>query len=75
MPKRGRPRIPLTDLNKFPLKYVRLQALSEYCDIPLRTIYYHVDIGALHAVKIGGVLRVPIDDAKAYVSTEARTFA
>lgn len=62
----ARPRTPLIDLRTYPHKYVRLQALSTYVDVPIRTIYYHIQKGALHAVKIGGSLRVPIQTAREY---------
>lgn len=63
----GRPRATLTDFDTYPHKYVRPQVLATYIDIPLRTIYYHIQKGALSAVKVGGVLRIPIQIARAYV--------
>ena len=64
----ARPRTPLKDLETYPHKYVRLQQLSVYADVPIRTIYHHISKGALRAVKIGGRLRIPIQTARAYVS-------
>lgn len=63
----GRPRTPLTDLRTYPCKYIRPQDLSKYVDVPIRTIYHHITKGALHAVKIGKTLRIPIEDARVYV--------
>lgn len=64
----ARPRTPLTDIKTYPGKYVRPQQLAVYVDIPLRTIYHHINKGALRAVKIGKTLRIPIDEARSYVS-------
>lgn len=63
----GRPRTPLVDLDTYPHKYVRPQMLADFVDIPIRTIYYHIQKGALSAKTIGGVLRIPIESVWAYV--------
>ena len=67
----GRPRTPLTDLRTYPNKYVRPQQLAEYVDVPIRTIYYHINKGALRAVRIGKRLRIPIRNARQYVGLTA----
>lgn len=67
----GRPRAVLTDLEKYPHKFLRPQQLSVYADLPIRTIYYHIQKGALHAVKIGGSLRIPISVAREYLNHPA----
>lgn len=68
----GRPASILTDLQTFQNKYVRPKQLAMYVDVSIRTIYHHIDKGALRAVKIGGILRIPIADARRYASTDAR---
>ena len=63
----GRPRTPLTDIRTYSAKYVRPQQLAVYADVPIRTIYYHIQKGALHAVRIGCRLRIPTQIAKQYL--------
>lgn len=71
----GRRRTPLIDLATHPHKYVRPRDLAVYCVVSLRTIYHHIDKGALHAVRIGGVLRIPIESARAYAGVSSRLSA
>ncbi len=63
----GRPRTPLTDLATYPCQYVRPQQLAVYTDQSIRTIYHHIEKGALRAVKIGKSLRIPTKVARQYV--------
>ena len=47
-------------------KYVTPAQLAAYVAITRRTIYHHIDKGALRVVHIGGVLRIKTVDARRY---------
>lgn len=61
---------PIRDLRTYPKKYVSLLQLAEYFGITRRTIYHHVDKGALRVVKRGGVIRVRIEEACNYAGVK-----
>ncbi len=67
------PRIipPITSLATHPRKFVRPVALSRYTGIPIRTIYHHIDKGALPAVTRGGTIQVRVEDARDYANEPA----
>lgn len=64
---------PIRDLETHPRKYVSPLQLAEYVGVTKRTIYHHIDKGALRVVKLGGVLRVHIEEAKRYVGVPSNT--
>jgi len=59
---------PIVDLRTHPTKFVRPTALGRYLGIARRTIYNHIDKGALKTVKRGGILVVRIADAREYAA-------
>lgn len=64
----GRPRTPaIPDLATYPKKFVSPQQLADYCGVSRRTIYHHIEKGALPTRRIGGVLRIHISIAREYV--------
>jgi len=65
---------PIGDLSTYPGKYVTFAQLADYVGITRRTIYNHLNKGAIRARRVGGVLRIPIDEARAYVGHDARQF-
>jgi len=63
----GRPRTPtVADLATYPGKFVSPMQLAVYFGVSRRTIYHHIDKGALAVVRRHGVLRVTIDEARRY---------
>lgn len=69
----------IVDLGTYAKKYVTPAQLACYVGITRRTMYHHIDKGALPVVKIGGVLRIRIRDARAYAgesepTSKARSF-
>jgi len=64
--------LPITDLATHPKPHVSIDALAEYLEISPRTVYHHIERGKLQAVKVGGVLRIPLDEARRYASGETR---
>lgn len=56
----------IDDLATYPRKFVTPMQLADYVAVSRRTIYHHIEKGALRAVKIGGMVRIPIKDARAY---------
>lgn len=70
----GRPRTPAVDLLTTTRRYITLQQLAEYMDIARRTLYYHVEKGALPVVRRRGVLRIKIDDAREYADISVQAF-
>lgn len=65
----------ITDLNTHPKPFVTVAELIDYTEIPRRTMYHHIEKGALAAVKIGGCYKVPIAEARRYVKGEKPTSA
>lgn len=63
----GRPITPeIADLRTYRRRFVTLIQLAHYCGVSRRTLYNHIDKGALRVRKIGGVIRVPIEAARQY---------
>ena len=64
----GRPTSPpvADDLAHYPRKFIAPIQLARYLNVTRRMIYHHIEKGALHARKIGGVVRIPIDEARRY---------
>ena len=63
----------IADIHTYPKRYVSLLQLAEYLGMERRTIYYHVEKGALQVVKRVGVIRVPIEEARRYASFDAQS--
>jgi excisionase family DNA binding protein len=61
------PHEPIGDLRTCSRRYLSPLQLAEYAGVARRTIYHHIDKGALRAVKVGGVLRIPIREARRYM--------
>lgn len=59
---------PITDLDHYPKKFITPIQLAMYLGVGRRTIYHHIDKGALRVVKRVGVIRIPIEEARRYVS-------
>jgi len=66
----GRPRTPPIDLATTTRRYITLGQLAEYMSVSRRTLYYHIDKGALLVVKRGGVIRIKLPVACAYAEVE-----
>lgn len=64
---------PIDDLATYSKKYVTPAQLAAYVGITRRTIYHHIDKGALRVVHIGGVIRIRIRDARTYAGEPVRT--
>lgn len=62
----------ITDLATHPRPYVTMGEFITYTEIPRRTMYHHVESGKLKAVKMGGTLKIPIEEARRFVSIPAR---
>lgn len=60
------------DLDTYAKPYVRLQDLAGLLGISPRTVYHHIEKGTLKAVKIGGLLRIPIAEARKYAAGTPR---
>lgn len=56
----------ITNLATHPIRYLTVQELAEYLRLNERTIYYHIDKGALPAVRIGDSIRIRVEDARMY---------
>lgn len=54
------------DLTTYTGPNLTLLQLAEAIDVPRRTLYYHVEIGALKVVRRGGVIRVLTSEALRY---------
>lgn len=53
-------------------KFVRPRQLARYLGIPIRTIYHHIEKGALPAIRRGGVLVIRIETAREYAAEPAQ---
>ena len=62
-----RAHLPIIDLSSYERKYLSPIQLAEYAGVTRRTIYNHLDKGALRAVKVGGVLRIHVAEARRYL--------
>lgn len=56
----------IDDLKTEQRKFVSVQELAEYWGVSTKTLYRHIDKGALAAEKIGGCVRIPIAAARSY---------
>lgn len=63
---------PITDLDSYPKKLLTLEAYADYLQVSTHTLYRHIDKGSLFAVKVGGLLRIPIEEARRFASIPAR---
>jgi excisionase family DNA binding protein len=62
----------IKDISTHPKAFVTLEAFADYLEVSPRTLYHNIDKGALKAVKVGGLLRIPIEEARKYCSVPAR---
>lgn len=58
---------PIKDLQTYPKKYVSPMQLAEYIGVTRRTIYHHIEKGALGAVRRMGVVRIHVAEARRYL--------
>ena len=61
--------VAIDDLATWTQSYVRPRQLAECTGIPLRTIYHHIEQGALPSRKIGGLCLIRLRDARVYADT------
>lgn len=59
---------PIPSLAAHRTKFVRPLQLARYTGIPIRTIYHHIEKGALVATRRGGVLVIRIEIAREYAA-------
>ncbi|MDP1570351.1 MAG: helix-turn-helix domain-containing protein [Vicinamibacterales bacterium] len=57
-------RPPLVDLSSHPVSFVTVTDLATYLLVDERTILRMIEDGALHAVRVGRVWRIPLDEAQ-----------
>ena len=65
--------IPIADLTTYRGKYLSPIQLALYVGVTRRTIYTHIDKGALRATKIGGVVRIRLVDALIYCGEDRQS--
>lgn len=64
-----RPPLPvIASLKTHAKKFVRPLQLARYTGIPIRTIYHHIEKGALPAQRRGGVVVIRIEQARLYAA-------
>lgn len=67
-----RPTLPeILSLATYRKKFVRPLQLARYTGVPERTIYHHIEKGALPALKRGGLLVIRIEVAREYAAEPA----
>jgi len=64
--------VTITDLKTHPKAFVTLDEYAAYLDVTVRTLYHQIDKGSLKAVKHGGALRIPLEEAQRFASVPAR---
>lgn len=68
----GRPATePIDDLARCPRKLITPIQLALYAGVTRRTIYHHIEKGALKVRHVGGVIRIHITEARKYVGDTA----
>lgn len=68
----GRPATePICDLRTCQRKLISPMQLAEYIGVTRRTIYHHIDKGALRAVRRHGIVRIRIEEARRYAAEPA----
>lgn len=63
--------VPIDSLATYPRKFVRPLQLARYTGIPIRTIYWHIEKGALPAVRRGGCVLIRVEIARTYAAEPA----
>jgi excisionase family DNA binding protein len=66
--------VTIENLATHPKPYVSPEELADYWDVSRRTVYLWIDKGAIHAVKIGALLKIPVENARAF-GRPAREYA
>jgi excisionase family DNA binding protein len=57
----------IDDLATHQAKHVTVEELAAYWSVSAKTIYRHIDKGALDVLKLpGGTIRIPIENARRY---------
>lgn len=65
----GRPPLPeIASLRTYKPRFVRPLQLARYTGIPIRTIYNHIDKGALRVKRRGGIVVITIEAAREYAA-------
>jgi excisionase family DNA binding protein len=64
----------IRDLARHPVRHITVQEYADYLHVPARNIYHWIDKGALHAVKLEGIIRIPIAEARKFAAIPVRTF-
>lgn len=60
----------IRDLASHPYPFVTVEELADCLTVTTKTIYRHIDKGALHVVRIGGTtIRIPIHEARRYAGS------
>lgn len=62
----------IADLKTHPKAFVNIEEYAEYLEVSPRTVYHNIEKGALAAVKVGGLLKIPIEEARRFASIPAR---
>ena len=62
----------IKDLASHPKAFVNIEELASYLEVSPRTIYHNIEKGALAAVKVGGLIRIPVEEARRFASVPAR---
>jgi excisionase family DNA binding protein len=65
-----RPTEPIKNLKTYPKKHVTPIELATYVGVPRRTIYHHIEKGALPFKKRGGAIIIRKSDALAYADED-----
>lgn len=58
--------VQIPDLKTYTKRFVTPRQLSDYVGVPRRTVYHHIDKGALPVHRIGGAVMIRIVDARKY---------
>lgn len=62
----------ILNLETHQAQFVTVQELAEYWGVSTKTIYRHIDKGALKALQLPeGALRIPIAEARSYGNPKA----
>lgn len=60
----------IRDLASHPYPFVTVEELADCLCVSTKTIYRHIDKGALTVVRVGGtIIRIPIQEARRYAGS------
>ena len=60
----------IRDLRTYRKPFVTPDQLADYVGVTRRTIYHHIEKGALRVVKIGRLVRIPSAEARRYAGAD-----